>query len=94
MQMKTPRFHDAHRGSEAIGSQRLPGISPVERGFKSVRLFRLQSAQILFASNFRRFLTVCWFWAARSGGTRRDMAAEGFLGICDEVGRQTRLFFC
>ena len=31
-----------------------------------VRLFLLQSAQLLFPSSFRSVLIVCWFCAARS----------------------------
>lgn len=33
-------------------------------GVSDLRLFRLQSAQVLFVSSFSRFLIVCWFWAA------------------------------
>ena len=44
-----------------------------------VRLFFLQSAQILLGSNFRRLLMVAWFCAARSAagfGGRLDMSLE------------------
>jgi hypothetical protein len=47
---------------------------------KHSRLLRLQSAHTLLGSNFRRFLMVCWFCAARSAagfGGRRDMAGCG-----------------
>lgn len=44
-----------------------------------VRLFRLQSAQTLLGSSFRRLLMVAWFCAARSApglGARLDMAEK------------------
>jgi hypothetical protein len=50
-----------------------------------VRLFLLQSAHSLLGSNFKRFLRVCWFWAARSAagfGGRRDMARDAIGNVC------------
>lgn len=45
-----------------------------------LRLFLLQSAQLLLPSSLSRVLMVCWFWAARSaagfGGALLDMAFD------------------
>lgn len=62
---------------ESVGRQE--GV----HGQEYVRLFFLQSAQILLVSSFRRLLMVTWFWAALSAaglGGRRDMLA-GYAGL-------------
>ena len=73
MQTNTPRFQLAHLGSVGAPSQ-CPERLGVRNG-SNTRLFLLQSAQTLFASNFRRLFIVCWFCAARS--------AAGFGGLRD-----------
>lgn len=58
MQMKTPKFQLAHRGSiEKVSHLNL--IDMINCTQEDVRLFRLQSAHVLLASNFRRLLMVC-----------------------------------
>ena len=60
MQMKTPRFQLAHRGSTEQLVKALYVIS------RSVRLFRLQSEHVLLPSSFTRFFSVPRFCSARS----------------------------
>jgi hypothetical protein len=77
IQTKTPRFQEAHRGSKPhfrISDKENEQARQQRKGY--TRLFRLQSAQVLLASNFSRFLIVCWFCAARSEVGRRDMAGR------------------
>lgn len=83
MQMKMPRFQLAHRGSARKGvlAMRTPSIHHCINGTCPihVRLFLLQSAQLLFPSNFRRLLIVCALRAVLSaaGSTcLRDISIE------------------
>ena len=71
MQMKMPKFQLAHRGSAE--SQNSCDSCPGQG--LDVRLFLLQSAQLLLASSFTRLLSVWRFCSARSaaGLGRRDM---------------------
>lgn len=99
IQMKMPRFQEAHRGSSEKSDQprwfKLRyGIANEEvikgTGMSSIiRLFRLQSAQVLLDSNFSKFLIVCWFCAARAGSGRRDMKRERKSRKRNEVGCDT-----
>jgi hypothetical protein len=62
------------------------GWSMIEVGRS--RLFLLQSEHILLASNFSRFLIVCWFWAARSAaglGGRLDISAVADRQTCGQM---------
>ncbi len=75
MQIKIPKFQLAHLGSrkrlDCIRVTLLESSAAV-----NLRLFFLQSAQLLFPSNFRRLLMVWPFLAARSAagsGARRDI---------------------
>lgn len=71
MQMKIPRFQLAHLGSKYSVS--LCGPREIN---SSSRLFLLQSAHVLFPSNFNKLLIVFVFCAARSAagfGGRRDI---------------------
>jgi len=81
MQMKTPRFQLAHRGSAIVSAG-----SPA-RGYHDARLFRLQSEHVLLPSSFTRFLRVARFCSARSaaGLGRRDMVG------CGRVRREWRV---
>jgi hypothetical protein len=74
MQMKTPKFQLAHRGSAATVSKGAISIEPC----KDIRLFLLQSEQVLLPSSFTRFLSVARFCSARSaaGLGRRDIVGQ------------------
>jgi hypothetical protein len=69
MQIKTPRFQLAHRGSVAMSAQ------PLTMTRYYLRLFLLQSEHVLLPSSFTRFFRVARFCSARSaaGLGRRDM---------------------
>jgi len=79
MQMKMPRFQLAHLGSVMSHVVSLSYHSHDSCTFsnsaKNVRLFFLQSAQLLLPSNLTRLFKVDWFWAVLSGPAliRRDM---------------------
>lgn len=81
MQMKTPRFQLAHRGSVQRRCQRdrllHSSFIALELYLSDVRLFLLQSEHILLGSSFNSDLMVAWFFAARS--------AAGFGGRLDIV---------
>src|ERR1700722_17078485 len=76
MQMKIPIFQLAHLGSVFKGRS----MEFIHRGTRRkrnvLRLFLLQSAQLLFDSSFTRLFRVCWFCAARSapGFSRLDIS--------------------
>ena len=76
MQTKMPRFQLAHLGS-IFKDRSVEFIHGGTRKKKNaLRLFLLQSAQLLFDSNFTRLFRVCWFCAARSapGFCRLDIS--------------------
>lgn len=97
MQMKTPRFQLAHRGS-VVGrhcqTQDPEQLLREERKQQRercwyvvyVRLFLLQSAHILLGSNFTSDLSVAWFFAA--------LSAAGFGGRLDIVWSFWAIWFC
>lgn len=85
MQMKTPRFQLAHRGSVGrICQRKKQKRQESTRAMASdVRLFLLQSAHILLGSNLTSDLSVAEFFAARSAagfGGRLDIVLA-FLGV-------------
>ena len=76
MQTKMPRFQLAHLGS-VFKDLSMEFIHRGTRKKRNVlRLFLLQSAQLLFDSNFTKLFRVCWFCAARSapGFSRLDIS--------------------
>jgi len=63
MQMNMPRFQLAHRGS----ARSIPLADLAELALERfIRLFFLQSAQLLLLSIFTSVFSVCWLCAARS----------------------------
>jgi len=73
--MNMPRFQLAHLGSECNDTL---AVCTCSITLELVRLFLLQSAQLLLLSNFTKLLSVCWFCAARSapGLVRDDIAPD------------------
>src|SRR4051794_13479901 len=91
MQMKIPRFQLAHLGSATGMSDKhaFSGHRCLGGGSTNVRLFRLQSAQLLLPSSFNSLIIVCWFCAARSAaglGARRDMTSPRYSRAMDGLG--------
>lgn len=83
MQTNMPRFQLAHLGS--VISALVWRSLYYEYVSGDLRLFLLQSAHVLFPSNFKRFLMVCVFCAARSAagfGGLRDIFSRG---MCNKV---------
>lgn len=76
MQIKMPKFQLAHLGSVVQVSFKSCLLHESGKFCRNIRLFFLQSAQLLFPSSFNRLLMVCAFLAARSAagsGALRDM---------------------
>jgi hypothetical protein len=94
MQMKIPKFQLAHLGSgkQHYQSESIGGRA---RQRRSLRLFLLQSAHVLFPSSFKRLLIVCVFCAARSAaglGGLRDIVVLGcVISLTRRSGNATAL---